>query len=77
MYFLVNASSELLDVAYVTSNSARAQVIMMWRVLQGNILCDLHQGQGHIMYFLVNESLINPMKVYTTSNLNFQVGEKS
>ena len=38
----------------------------MWMVL-GNILCDL-QGQGHIIYFLVNPSSPKLLDV-ATSNL--------
>ena len=39
---------------------------MMWRVL-GNILCDL-EGQGQIMYFLVNAS---PPKLLEVAASNF------
>ena len=38
----------------------------MSRVL-GNILCDLPQGQGQIMYFLVNASSSLPWDVATSN----------
>ena len=40
---------------------------MMMRVL-GNILCDLTQGQGQILNFLVNASFPKPFDA-ATSNL--------
>ena len=56
MLFLVNAySPKLLDV--VASNLHWCIGHIMWGVL-GNILCDVWypEGQGHLMYFLVNTS---------------------
>ena len=62
MYLFVNAySPKPLDI--VTSNLQRCIGHMMWRVL-GNILCA--QGQGQIMYFLVNASP-KPLDVATSN----------